>query len=156
GRRRLVELLRAHALIGGDMRAANQIAAACELIEVAKGDVLIRQDAADNDLFLVLAGSVRGVVDGRDVALRSHGQLVGEMAIVDPAAPRSATVIANEPTLVAKVSEANFNRLANEYTALWRAIALQLCRRLSERKQFHREPNLKPVMFIGSSKEKLP
>jgi CRP/FNR family cyclic AMP-dependent transcriptional regulator len=156
GRRRLVGLLRTQILINGDAQIASEIAAVATLHEIAKADVLIRQDAADNDLFLILAGAVRIVVNGRDVAIRHQGQHVGEMAIVDPSAARSATVIAAERSLVAKISETDFVRLANANSYLWRMLALQLCRRLDERKRFHPEPNAKPVIFIGSSKEQLP
>lgn len=156
GRRRLLELLRAQTIIGGDIHLASEIAAAVSLQQIAKGEILIRQDAVDNDLYLVLSGALRIVVNGRDVALRKPGEHVGEMAILDPAAARTATVIVSESALVARISEADFVRIASEHSNLWRALALQLCRRLNERKRFHAEPNAKPVIFIGSSKEQLP
>lgn len=77
------------------------------------------------------------------------------MAIVDPAAARTATVVAAEPAVVARISEADFVRLAKTYSQLWRAVALQLSRRLNERNRFHPEPNVKPIIFIGSSTEHL-
>lgn len=155
GRRRLIELLRAQIVVGGDAAIAAEIAAVATLHEVAKGDVLIRQEAADNDLYLILSGALRIIVNGRDVALRKPEQHVGEMAIIDPAAARTASVVAAEASLVAKMSEAHFVRLATTHSSMWRALALQLCRRLDERKRFHAEPNVKPVIFIGSSKEQL-
>jgi predicted nucleotide-binding protein len=155
GRRRLIDLLRSQSLISGDTVIAAEIATASSLCEIAAGDVLIRQEAADNDLYLILAGGMRIIVNGRDVALRRPGQHVGEMAILDPSAPRTATVVAAEPSIVAKVSEANFVRLAEAHSYLWRALALQLCRRLNERKRFHPEPNVKPVIFVGSANEQV-
>ena len=40
----------------------------------------------------LLAGRVSVVVHGREVAIRSAGQHVGEMGMIDPAAPRCASV----------------------------------------------------------------
>ena len=77
------------------------------------------------------------------------------MAVIDSSAPRSASVVAAERSIVAKISEQEFIRLANAYPKLWRSLAIELCQRLIERRKFHREPNLKPVVFIGSSKEQL-
>lgn len=156
GRRRLEGLIRQQILAVGDLAVAAEFAAIAQLREIAAGELLIRQDASDNDLFLILSGALRIVVNGRDVALRRPGEHVGEMAIVDSSSPRTANVIAAERSLVARISEADFIIIANRRPDIWRAIATQLCRRLNERKRFHPEPNVKPVVFVGSSKEQLP
>ena len=156
GRRRLIEQLRQQLIIGGDAAAAAEIANVATILEVSGGQVLIRQDAADNDLFLIISGAVRIVVNGRDVAIRRAGEHVGEMAIVDPSAARSASVVAAESSIVAKITEPAFIKIAESRVNLWRALAVQLSRRLNERRRFHPEPNVTPVLFIGSSSEKLP
>lgn len=156
GRRRLEGLIGQQILAVGDSAIAADLTAVAQLQELAAGELLIRQDAPDNDLFLILSGALRIVVNGRDVAVRRPTEHVGEMAIVDSSSPRTAHVIAPERSLVAKISEAEFIRIANTRSEIWRAIAIQLCRRLNERKRFHPEPNVKPVVFIGSSTEQLP
>lgn len=156
GRRRLEAALRQQVLAAGDAAIATELAAVAQLIEFNAGDLIIRQDAGDNDLFLILSGALRIVVNGRDVAIRRPNEHVGEMVIVDPASPRTANVIAAERSLVAKVTEHAFISIANRRSELWRTIAAQLCRRLNERRRFHPEPNVKPIVFIGSSKERLP
>jgi predicted nucleotide-binding protein len=78
------------------------------------------------------------------------------MVIVDPSLRRTATVIASEPTIVAYVDEKTFSQMADNNPRLWRALAVELCHRLNERRKFHAEPNSKPFLFIGSSKEHLP
>jgi predicted nucleotide-binding protein len=125
-------------------------------MELAQGDVLIRQDDTDNDLFIVLSGAFRVFVNGREIAERGPGQHLGEMAIIDPSSRRTASIIASTPSLVAKISGADFIALANEHPTIWRASALELCRRLDARKKFHRTPNVTPRVFIGSSRESLP
>jgi predicted nucleotide-binding protein len=156
GRRRLIDLLQKQKIVGGgDSALAAEITTAASLQELSTGEILIRDGAADNDLFFILTGAFRIVVNGRDVAIRRQAHHVGEMAVIDSSAPRSASVIAAERSIVAKISEQEFIRLANAYPQLWRSLAIELCQRLIERRKFHREPNLKPVVFIGSSKEQL-
>jgi CRP/FNR family transcriptional regulator, cyclic AMP receptor protein len=156
GKRRLVDLLQKQAIVGGDRTIAAEVAAAVTLQELSPGDILIRDGASDNDLFFILTGGFRIVVNGRDVAIRRQAYHVGEMAVIDSSAPRSASVIAAERSVVKKISEQEFMRLAEKYPRLWRSLAIELCHRMIERRKFHREPNLKPVVFIGSSKERLP
>jgi hypothetical protein len=78
------------------------------------------------------------------------------MAIIDPSARRSATVIASEPSVVAQISEADFLALADRFPTVWRLLSRELSRRLDEQRKFHAEPNEKPILFIGSSSEQLP
>jgi CRP/FNR family transcriptional regulator, cyclic AMP receptor protein len=155
GARRLEELVRAQVIAAGNAAVGAELSRVAAIREVAVGEVLIRQDASDNDLFLILSGAFRIVVNGRDVAIRRAREHLGEMAIVDPSSPRTAHVIAAEESIVACLREADVIWIANRYPDIWRAIALQLSRRLTERKRFHQEPNVKPVIFIGSSKERL-
>src|SRR5439155_3591936 len=85
-------------------------------IEVIKGgDTLIRQDDNSDDLFFILTGRVSIDVKGREVAVRTAGQHVGEMSVVDPAARRSATVTALEETAVAIIREPEFTELGDKY-----------------------------------------
>jgi predicted nucleotide-binding protein len=85
--------------------------------------------------------------------MRYAGMHVGEMALVDPLAKRSATVVAVEPTSALKVPEYRFSMLAAKYTDLWRQVAVEIAKRLRERSRFLPEPHNEPVLFIGSSTE---
>lgn len=78
------------------------------------------------------------------------------MALIDPTARRSASVVVVEQTVLAKVSEASFVSLAEQFPQLWRRLALDLAERLRQRGRFVSSPNPQPVLFIGSSVEKLP
>lgn len=156
GRARLKIALEEQVILCGNKLACDEIAQRCNLREVAANEILIRQDGVDNDIYFVLAGAFAVIVNGRRVALRRGGQHLGEMAIVDPAARRSATVIASEASLVAQLSEADFLDLADRFPTVWRLLSRELSRRLDERRKFHAEPNEKPIIFIGSSSEQLP
>lgn len=78
------------------------------------------------------------------------------MAAIDPSARRSADVVAIEQTVLAKISEPAFSKLASEYPDLWRRLALEIAERLRQRGLEVQPPNEKPHIFIGSSVEALP
>lgn len=83
------------------------------------------------------------------------GVHVGEMAVIDPSAKRSATVRAIDEVVAARVSEADFSALADKSPRLWRELSLVIAERLREREKFLPAPNIVPVVFIGSSAESL-
>src|SRR5437773_11251776 len=113
GQRRLREALKVSALIGGDAALADLIASSVTVFEVPAGSVLITEGASDDDLYLILSGEVVVYVHNREVARRCSGQYVGEMALIDPSAPRSATVVAAKACVVGKISEPTFSKMAD-------------------------------------------
>jgi CRP/FNR family transcriptional regulator, cyclic AMP receptor protein len=129
GRRRLIRELTSQPLIH-DQNLAIVIARRLELHAVHPGTNLIRQGATDTDLFLILQGAFSIVVNGRIVARKGAGEYVGEMAVVDPQTPRSASVIATSESIVARIAESDFSALADRFPQLWRRIALGLAGRL--------------------------
>jgi predicted nucleotide-binding protein len=66
-----------------------------------------------------------------------------------------ATAVSVGETIVARVSEAVFSKIAEEHSSLWRHLAIQLAERLRQRSKFIKEPNAQPHIFIGSSRESL-
>src|SRR5207249_3433599 len=58
------------------------------------------------------------------------GQTVGEMAATQPLQPRSATVVAAEPSVVARLDQARLTYLGDKYPAIWRFFAKDLASRL--------------------------
>lgn len=155
GRRRLIEALMAQKLIGNDAAIAAAIIEHIELRELATGDVLISQGDTNDNMFFILSGRLVVQVNDRTVAFRSSGTHVGEIALLDPTARRTASVAAIEPTLVGAICEPGFSKVTNTYPTLWRTLAIELGDRLNQRGRFFRPPNEVPVVFIGSSKETL-
>jgi predicted nucleotide-binding protein len=143
-------------MVAGNTSLATLLADAVELVTAEPGDVVVAQGGGDNDVYLIVSGSVNVLIHGRTIAIRRAGTHVGEMALIDPKARRSAAVVAAETSVLAKISEPNFSRIADAYPALWRAIAVELGDRLRERTKFIRVPNEKPLIFLGSSREALP
>lgn len=155
-RRRLLEALRAQVIIRDDNDLAGAVADLLELKEYQPGEPLITQGGMDQDLYFIIAGRLSVQVNGREVALRNTGEHVGEMALIDPTGPRSASVIALESTLVGRISEPSVSKIAERFPRLWRLMALQLCNRLRQRNDLITSPNPRPVVFVASSAELLP
>lgn len=132
-KRLLVEALSHQEAVLGDNAAAELLAASSMLHDYTIGQALIVQDEADNDVCFILSGNVSIRVYGREVARRHAGQHVGEMALINPSSRRSATVTALDVVTVARVSEADFDKIASARPGLWRAFARHLCTRLAER-----------------------
>lgn len=126
-----------------------------ELVEVPAGATLIEQGAPDNDIYVIVSGLLSIVVNGRKLTTRPAGTHVGEMALIDPAARRSATVVAEEHSLVLKCSEPVLTGFANENPRVWRRIAVELSKRLTQRNALISAPRVEPVVFVGCSTEGL-
>lgn len=159
GRPRLIAALRAQQSVQNDEHLADELADLVDLVQIEPGkpeSTFIRQGNADNDIYLILTGKVSIIVNGREKAHRRTGQHVGEMAAIDPSARRSADVVAIEQTVLAKISEPAFSKLASKYPDLWRRLALEIAERLRQRGLEVQPPNEKPHVFIGSSVEALP
>ena len=95
------------------------------------------------------------MINKREVAVRGAGTHVGEMALLDTTARRSATVVTKENSLFLRLSEPAATKIASNYPDFWRKLALELAVRLRERSRFIREPNSVSQVFIGSSSEAL-
>lgn len=155
GRQRLVDCVCMQAIIAGNKKLAQTFVRRGKLLNVRKGTKIILQEASDNDIYLIISGNVAISVNGRNVAYRTTGNHIGELTLLDPTARRSATVTSTESTVLLKISEEEFSKIANKFPDLWRRIAIELSSRLRERGKFHQEPHSKSVVFIGSSKEGL-
>jgi CRP/FNR family transcriptional regulator, cyclic AMP receptor protein len=156
GKRRLIDALRDQRLIEHDEALATSLADSGELINVAPGTDLIVQGHADNDIYFIIDGEATVFVNRRPVAVRYPRESLGEMAMIDPAARRSATVAAKKSLTVLKVSEGVFRGLIKDNARVWRSLAIVIAERLRQRERFHRPPNDMPVLFVGSSVEGLP
>ena len=77
----------------------------CEIREHEPRDVIMRQGAAGGSLFVVVRGRVRvfGEKPARELASLGEGAFFGELALLTNF-PRSATVVAIEPTQLLEIS----------------------------------------------------
>ena len=156
GRTNRVEALLSQTLIGGEREIAEELAARAEIISVKAGDTLIMQGGMDDDIYFVIAGAFGIVVNGQRVAVRGRGEHVGEMVLVEPAQTRSASVIADENSIVAKLSSQEMIDIATRHPSIYRRIATSLSRRLRERNRLVGQHRERIKVFIISSVEALP
>ena len=156
GRRSLIEALRSQPIVGGDAAIAELIADCSAVVSYTPGSSIIDESAYDNDLYFVISGVVSIRVLGREVAIRSAGQHIGELAFLDPAQPRSASVLADSEVVLARISASMFAELADSKPRLWQNISRVLAERLRQRNRFVTPMNPRPVLFVGCSTEALP
>jgi predicted nucleotide-binding protein len=95
------------------------------------------------------------VIKGNEYRIRNAGQHVGEMAAIEPAQKRSATVVAHDKVVALKLTNAAFMSLGKTYPQIWLPIARELSRRLYQRNELIAPPNEYPKLFIISSAEAL-
>lgn len=155
GRPQLVDALKRQEFVSGNAKLADALIKHGELVEYKKGDKLITEGGEDNDIYLLLAGSVAIVIKGNEINSRKAGQHVGEMAAIEPAQKRSATIVAHDTVVALKVKSSDFSSVGEGYPEIWLPIARELSRRLFQRNDLIPPPNEYPKLFIISSTEAL-
>lgn len=117
---RAIESLRRVEIFSGltDAQLAH-VAGICRAVRVAAGGVIFREGDSGVELFVVLEGGVHVMINTRrpdgSVSLSTinslyNGQCFGETALLSRA-PRSATVVAAEPTTLLVLREPDFRAL---------------------------------------------
>ena len=148
GRARLVASLRKQEVVHDDAEVARLLAEVVDIVEMRSGDTIIDQDGDDDSLFFVLCGEAAVVVNGSTIAFRRQHQHVGEMALLDPTATRSAHVVARGDVVLARISEARFAAIAEGYPMLWRRLGIELGSRVRVGNSELRIPNPTPIVFV--------
>ncbi len=156
GRAVLEEVLLQQKLVVGNQDIAHRLVEVGALVEIAKDAVLITEEAEDSDVYFIITGHFQVKVHDREVARRGGGDHVGEMAALVATAKRSATVQAIEPSIVLKVSAADFKSIADEHPAVWRYVTRQLVDRLHQRNDLVLPTHEFSHVFIICSVEALP
>ena len=147
------DALRDQRIVNGNEAIAKALCKKREIQYHRAGSTIIQQGDGTNNLIFILAGKVAVVRNNREIAHRSAGESVGEMAVIDVDKKRCASIVAQEDCIVASVPEADFARIARRYPELWRNMAKQVTDRLRQRLEGIRPQNIVPRMFIGSSSE---
>jgi CRP/FNR family cyclic AMP-dependent transcriptional regulator len=111
---RRLELLRRVPLFRGLSDAEiTRIDQLVDEIDRAPGAVLTRQGQVGAEAFVIVSGTAAVTIDGSEVAMLGPGDMVGEMALVDPA-PRNATVTVRTPMVALVVDRRGFGAVLRE------------------------------------------
>jgi CRP/FNR family transcriptional regulator, cyclic AMP receptor protein len=107
-----------------------------EVVKMPAFEVLVNKGDHGDALFMVLEGEVRArvLIDGHETTLTTMGagECFGELAIVDQG-PQSADVIANQPSVLIKISEPALRKILAEAPALAAPFLLALTRAIAHR-----------------------
>ncbi|HJW28718.1 MAG TPA: TIR domain-containing protein, partial [Saprospiraceae bacterium] len=141
--------------VAGNRDLAEKLADLMHLRALVAGEQLIEQGDSDNDVFMILAGAFDIIVNGRIVGRRIANDHVGEMAAIEPAQRRSASVVASEDSVVAMITEPQLTEIAGIYPEIYRQIARELSRRLMQRNAQVNATRERIHVFIISSAEAL-
>ena len=155
GEPRVIEALKEQMIVLGNTEAAAELQKEGEIRYFPEGASLIREDEWSNHIIFILAGRASISIMGFKIAERTAGQHIGEMALIDPSQPRSASAIAAVPTVALVVSETKFTNAASRFPTMWRQIAKEIAHRLRQRNKFIRPSNPIPVIFIACASESL-
>lgn len=131
GQAALLNVLRRQFLVDGNSEIAKVLALATQVKEFAPGAVLFTEGERGGELFFIIAGQVSVRKREREIATIGAGMHTGEIGLLEPFKGRSASVVAIDAVVVAKISLQKFTEIAESHPNLWRRMALELAHRLT-------------------------
>ena len=114
---------------GLSQRHLDHIAREADEVKEKAGSVLTRQGGLGREFLLILEGGARVERDGKAIARLGPGDFFGEMSLID-GMPRSATVIAERPSVLLVIEARCFRELLDTVPGLQRKLLITLCARL--------------------------
>ena len=104
---------------------------------VEAGSVIVQQGRREAYLCLIVEGRVSIMKEGAgraatQIGSAGAGRIVGEMSLID-GEPRSASVVADEPTTLVVLTGEGFARLSSENARLAVKVLLKISKLLSQR-----------------------
>jgi hypothetical protein len=110
----------------------QELRESCETKSFKKNDKLIREGELDQDeMFLILSGQVDIQSQGKSIAKRGKGRIIGEASMLSKE-PRSADVLATESTNCLSLSKENLRELIRAHPEIAMKMMEDLTRRLRE------------------------
>ncbi|SEO46202.1 Cyclic nucleotide-binding domain-containing protein [Luteibacter sp. UNC138MFCol5.1] len=149
----LKEALLGQRIVQGDAALADALMSEGSLVEFQPGETVITQGTFDRDVYLLLSGAVRIIINGVRHHTRTKGDTIGEMSALNASIARSATLESEGLSVAFKVDGPRFVALLNEHPQAWPRLASELAARIEQRNQYVNPTNRRPRVFIISSLE---
>lgn len=107
----------------------RRLTALASVVELAAGEVLVKQRDPGDAAYLIVQGRLTASVDGVDVGVVRPGETVGEMALLT-GDPRSATVTARRASLAVRLGADDFVGVLADHPEVYRSLTQMLIGRL--------------------------
>ena len=116
------------------LKEGDLVTLAADLAErrVAAGDPIVGEGTGGVAFVFIHEGETTVPVGGADVATPKRGDYVGELALLDPEGPRSATVTAKTDVVLAAMSAWQFRPFVIAHPEVAWTLLQRLARRLRE------------------------
>ena len=116
------------------LKESDLVSLAADLAErrVAAGEPIVGEGTGGVVFFFILDGETSVSVAGEEVATLKRGDYVGELALLDPEGPRSATVTAKTDVVLAAMSAWQFRPFVLAHSDVAWLLLQRLARRLRE------------------------
>jgi len=116
------------------LKESDLVSLAADLAErrVAAGEPIVGEGTGGVAFFFILEGETSVSVAGEEVATLKRGDYVGELALLDPEGPRSATVTAKTDVVLAAMSAWQFRPFVLAHSEVAWLLLQRLARRLRE------------------------
>ena len=125
-----LELLKSIPLFAGfGRRELERLGQLTDVVDLPEGRVLMRQGESGSEAFVIMEGRARVERDGRLVAERTNGEVVGEIAILDEGR-RTATVTLTAPSRLLVIGHRDFHALMEEMPEVRLKVLSELARRV--------------------------
>lgn len=105
------------------------VADAVEEVQLAPNQQLFAKGDHGTSMYLIATGLVRVHIGGQTIVELSAGEMVGELAALDPE-PRSASVSAIDPSTLYQIEQSTLHSLMAEHPEIVQGIVKELARRL--------------------------
>jgi CRP/FNR family transcriptional regulator, cyclic AMP receptor protein len=112
-------------------RQLRAVAGECSGVAYEPDDVIVKELDTGQHLVCLVSGGAKVVRNGRTIARLAAGDVVGEMALLD-GEPRSASVVATEPTTGIALYQTAFRKLLADHPTMCSKLLLSMSARLRE------------------------
>jgi CRP-like cAMP-binding protein len=107
------------------------VAAIIEEVSLDPDETFIQEGDIEDSMFIVVDGEVQVHSQGKGIIKLGPGQIVGELAVLDPE-PRAASVSSIGDTLLFRIDKEPFDEVMADRPEVAQAIITTLCQRIRE------------------------